>query len=342
MKLTTGNTKALIIGIFSFFTFAANAQTVFSSKASGNWTSASTWNTTGSGLPRIFIIHSGNIVTIDQNISNVDTIIVDGEMIFGNNKTMTINSGGMVIIGQTGTMSGGSNNSQLIFTGTSIRVTGPFTSNNIITNGPRYANTQTVIEANGDPQGSFVSLIPLPVELLDMNISQDNQLNYILNWSVASEEFGSRYMIETSNNGFQFSQAQIIDGKNTGENTYSVVLNKPETNFYVRLSVVVNGKTYVLNTIYKKLFVPEMTVFPTVMQTGNSQNISVITNAEGEITVHVYTMGMQYVGSKTYNETANQKINLGDLFSNATAGNYVVVLIANGTKVGSEKIIITQ
>ena len=196
-----------------------------------NWSNSGSWNSSGSGTPMVYIIRSGDYIQFDANNSSpyVDSVYIYGNLILVNNKVMTLNSTGVLqLMNSTATISGGSNNTQFQWNGTSAVLTGPFTSSNIVTNGPRYATASSVIAASGNIQSSFVAGI-LPIILAEWEIKNTGDL-LSFSWHATLESNEVLFVIKHStdlNNWYEVLQLNAnADSLNPGWYECSIPKNK--------------------------------------------------------------------------------------------------------------------
>lgn len=120
-------TQAWLVSVLLLTCGWAQAATC-TSKASGNWNSAATWNCTAGTIPAAtdtVIIQSPHVVTLNNNYSAASLTINAGGSLKDNGKNLTV-SGNVVV---NGTYDGSGNNGNLILTGgagTTLSGTGTF------------------------------------------------------------------------------------------------------------------------------------------------------------------------------------------------------------------------
>lgn len=171
-----------------------------------NWSQSSTWTVSGSGTPRVYKIRSSDYIYLDTGnatSSLIDSILIYGNLLVGNNVTLNLSSSGIVsLLNSSAKISSGSNNSIFKWNSTSGTISGPFTANREITNGPRYATASTAISAGGDPQGSFISAA-LPLEVSEFTAACNNGALDI-EWTTTSESNADYFVILLSADGSQW------------------------------------------------------------------------------------------------------------------------------------------
>ncbi|MBS3913017.1 MAG: hypothetical protein KG003_00810, partial [Bacteroidetes bacterium] len=293
--------KTILMAALATYLFTATskaATTYTSNTATGNWSTNSVWSKIGTGTPVTYKIQAGHTITMDVNVSNVDTVWVAGTLDMGNNKTLSVNSNGTVILDWGGVIQGGSNNTGFIMIGSSFTVYGPFTSSNMITSGPRWMTAGSVTAASGDPQGSFSPLMTLlPVDLASIRIEK-NAAAFELQWSVLGEANQNTFTIEISSNGKDFYTTGTVAGsEEITSGTYSFNLGIISGAFYVRLSQIdANGATSILATKYisNKNNQNEFQIFPTVVNNGT---VNAVIPTAGTYTVTVYNLNMQVMAN---------------------------------------------
>ena len=115
--MNKANNWWFVLGIVALSTFAQNTwAATCTSKASGNWNSAATWNCTAGTIPAggdTVVIASPHTVTLNNNYSAANLTINSGGVLVDGGRDLTL-SGNAVI---NGTYNGTGNNGQLIMTG---------------------------------------------------------------------------------------------------------------------------------------------------------------------------------------------------------------------------------
>ncbi|MBS3913851.1 MAG: hypothetical protein KG003_05090 [Bacteroidetes bacterium] len=328
------------------FTNSAKAVTTYTSKVtSGNWSAAGSWNVSGSGSDVKYVVLSGHTIIMNTNVSGVDTVSIFGTLDMGSNKTLTMDSFGIILINSGGTLSGGSSNTHIVFLGSAYQITGPFTTaqGNLITNGPRYATALTTTAASGDPQGSFVGLNLLPVELSSIDVVK-MATSFQLQWTALGESNKSTFNIEISNNGTDFYFAGSVSGNeeiNSGDYTFNIVGMKGS--FYVRLNETdVNGNSKSLATKYVKNNVTSdaFQMYPTLIA-SSGQNIQMILPTSGTYKVEVFGFNMQIAAaSSTTTYSNNEAVSFNSTDWNLNAGQYIVVVQGNNGELYKTRIMV--
>lgn len=335
--------KVLILFFAIMWIGRSKAITIKTSNVTtGNWSTASSWTTSGSGSPVVHVIQSGHAITLNTGISGIDTIKIDGTLNMGNNQVLTMNLSGAILIGSAGTLQGGSNNTEIRFgAGTSTFISGPFTSTNIITNGPRYGNYSTMVAAGGNPQGSFPVL--LPVDLKSIGVEKRNK-EFILVWTALGKANQNSFDIEISTNGSTFSLLGTIKGNGElSEGNYKFLLGSIKSSFYVRLSEIKGQLKKKLATKFVKNQVETAQayrLFPTVIN-GNTGEINVVIPEAGEYLFIVYSLSMEVVANtkiSTSSEFETTILSTADL--NIPKGTFIVIVADNTGKHYSTKIVV--
>ncbi|MBS3914641.1 MAG: T9SS type A sorting domain-containing protein [Bacteroidetes bacterium] len=328
------------------FANKALAITTYTSKVtSGNWSSAGSWNVTGSGSDVKYVIQAGHTISMNVNVSGVDTVSIYGTLDMGSNRTITIDSFGTILVNSGGTLSGGSNNTKIIFLGSPYQIVGPFTTllGNLITNGPRYATALTTTAASGDPQGSFVGLSLLPVELSSIEVVK-MATAYQLQWTALGESNKSTFGIEISTNGTDYYFAGSVSGNEeitSGDYTFNIIGVKGS--FYVRLNETdVNGNSKALATKYVKnnTTADAFQIYPTLIAPAG-QNIQMVLPTSGMYKVVVYNLNMQVAAESTASTySSNEAVSFNSSDWNLNAGQYVVVVQGNNGEVYKTRIMV--
>lgn len=188
------NTQRIKLSIlFVLIAFQAKANN-FTNSTSGNWSSLSWANTSASKTK--YTVAASTVVSLNVNVSNIDTLIINGELSFTSNKTITLNSTGIVIVNIGGKISGGSANSSFGFSsGSTGVINGPWNGSNTII-GPSVAS----LTSNG-----FQGFTPLAINILNFEISSSENNQIQLNWSnVFNPQFIS-CELQSSENGDMFN-----------------------------------------------------------------------------------------------------------------------------------------
>lgn len=323
------------IAITAFSSATTKAATVYTSNvASGNWSTAGNWTRTGSGTPVKYKVAAGHAITLDVNVSNVDTVWVSGTLNMGNNRTLTVNANGTVILDWGATIQGGSNNTSFIMIGSSYMVTGPFTSNNIITSGPRWLTASSATAALGAPQASFTSLLTLlPVSLSSIAVEKTGA-DFQLSWTALGQSNQNTFTIEVSEDGKNFNTiGQVAGNSELAQADYSFNLGNKKGSFYVRLSETdINGIKSALAVKYVKnnnITGNGFEMFPTLLNSAD-MNVNMVIPTAGNYQVVVYSMDMKTISSNSATTNSdNEVISLNGNNMNLNSGNYMVVVSGN-------------
>ena len=234
--------SAFIICIL-FFTSSLYALT-HKSVASGNWSTASTWN--APAVPACgdsIVIQAGHTISVtnQQNYSGCGTplkIIVYGELRFFNGSKLSLpcNSYVLVLLGGKVQADVGLSNSNYIQICNNVE----WNSNSILTG-------VTCLPDNIPFCMSF-----LPIELIKF-LAESCELNKIcFNWETASENNNNHYEVERSSDALDYRMVYAADSKAPSGNShykllYSGIDNEPLNGIsYYRLKQVDNDftKTY--------------------------------------------------------------------------------------------------
>ncbi len=343
IKIGFGIVAAIILGIF---TQSANARTVFTSKVTtGNWSSSSSWVKTGTGSPIVYIIKAGNTITLNENASGkLDSVIINGQLIFGLGKKIEMKENGAVVVEFGGQISGGNANSKFDWEDSNTDIGGPFNGTNLI-DGPQYATLATTVLGGGVPQPSFVSfLTALPVSLKSIEVDEVNS-EYILSWISVDEAANTTFNVEVSTNGTDYNLAGSREiSEETSTAAFSVNMGKQTKSFYTRLvHVDANGTRTILSVVFTKVAAANemVRVFPQVLQSGAALNV-VLTEA-GDYKMEIFnTNGVQVKSSQLNTQTNNEvtAINSNDL--GLANGWYVVVITGTNGVAAKTKIVVAQ
>jgi methionine-rich copper-binding protein CopC len=341
------NTKLAAFATLALLFNVSQAATVYTSKVTtGNWSASSSWNRTGTGSPVTYRVAAGHAITLDVNVSSVDTVWVAGTLNMANNRTLTVNSNGTVILDWGATIQGGSNNTSFIMIGSSYAVTGPFTSTNIITSGPRWLTASSATNALGAPQASFIPLHTLlPVVLGSIEVTQVEN-NFELSWTALGESNQSTFTIEVSKDGRNFQTIATVYGNGEmNEGNYTYTISNQSGAFYIRLSETNNsGTTTALAVKYVKnsnVTTSSFQLFPNLISANDQVNMVLPT--AGSYSIAVYNMNMQQVATSTATAaTDNEVVSVSSSQWNLQNGNYVVVVTGENGQVNKTRIVAHQ
>lgn len=341
-KLSNIFTVAAVV--FASFT-NLNAKTVYTSKVTtGNWNNAASWTKTGDGNPVIYIVKNGHTINLNVN-GIVDTLYIYGTFSFNSNRDLTLSQNGAIIVDGAGILKGGSANSDIIFPNTTFKVSGPFNGNKLVTDGPRYANRNTVIAASGATQASFVfTLTALPVVLSSIEVTNTNN-SFNLLWTALGESNMNNFIVETSTNGRIFTTVTTVNGgSENNQGFYDASLPKCTTSFYVRLSEVNNGVTTVLAVKYVKvenINTNTFNLFPNLIQANSNTEIKMVLPAAGNYKVQILTLNAQVVANDLANTNSeNEMIAFNTINWNLATGQYVVIVTGNNGQVYKSRILV--
>lgn len=226
----------IIIIIFLFLGISGKSQVV--SLSTGNWNTAATWNPSGIPSANATVVINGNII-LDKNlisgsaISGAVTINADKSLVTNNNKSMSVKSGGSLIVYgildvyNVDFMNG---SSIYIAPGGEIIVRNDFSnqnnSHNVIIDGTltiygaAYNGNGGIITGSGNintlggaftGSGSVGPTISLPVELVYFTAEEVERKIYI-NWITASEINNNFFTIERSVDGINFTTVESVKG----------------------------------------------------------------------------------------------------------------------------------
>jgi hypothetical protein len=340
--------RLALCAAFGFAAFSANAAIVYSSNVNprGNWNVGANWSNNGGSGTNKYVVQAGDTIDLTANVTNVDTLWIRGVLYMGNNRTITINSGGTVILDWGGVIMGGSNNSRFIFTGSSYQISGPFTtaSGNLITNGPRWATATSTTAALGNPQGSFIGLPTLlPVDLASINVEKDGN-NFNLTWTALAESNQNLFTVEVSDNGKDFSIAGYVAGnKELHEGDYLFTISGKRNSFYIRLSETNNttGNKSILAVKYvnhNTINVDAFQFYPNLISSAG-QSVNMVLPTSGKHSIMVYSMDMKVAAESTATTySSNESITFNSAMWNLKTGYYVVVVTDDNGQVHRTKI----
>lgn len=339
------NFKHLAAALPFFLSLQLFAATTYTSAVStGNWSNPSSWTVSGTGTPIIYRIQTGHTITLDSNAINIDTLYINGTLSMGSNVLLRMTASGAIFFNSTGEMNSGSNNSEIHYgTSSSVKIIGPFTAARTIDNGPRYGNINTMIAANGDPQGSFP--IPLPLPVKDVQVSNTGEV-YSISWTAMGDENKKDFLITSSTNGITFNHVAILPGKTTaGEAYYSYELGRISNSSYIRVSSFTHEDT---NELVMKFIEignssnPSFSFNPTVMN-STAASVQLSLPSSGTYSFVVYDYNMKQVAETSFStQTDNEEVSIRPFVIPVRSGVYIAMISHNSGHTYQQKFVVNQ
>jgi hypothetical protein len=181
----------------------ANANN-FTNNTSGNW-SGLTWANSNSSKTK-YTIAAATIVSINANVSNIDTLVINGELTFNSNRSISLNPTGIIIVNAGGKITGGSANSSFGFSsGSTDYIVGPWNGPSIVL-GPSIASINT----NG-----FQGVTPLAINILNFEIATSNANQIHLTWSNVFNPYFVSCELQSTIDGNNFNTVIEFNDNNT-------------------------------------------------------------------------------------------------------------------------------
>jgi hypothetical protein len=263
LEIKKGLIKSSLILVFVLFTYIQSLATAGGCPGSVNWSgfTAGTCPFWNGGTQLTFqpspgdnlVIPTGCTVCVmgqPVTINNAVTIIVNGQLNFGNSNKLSLAAGSKIVVGFGGSFNagnGGGNNNYI-----DIGATAVWTANIGDISGTFILNGSCVLTGSSpntySPTGCGTVL--LPIELLEYTgtcITNGIQLN----WVTATEINNDYFLIEKSDNGYDWKQIAKVKGL---VNSYTITkyvhidyTNQNNLNYYRISQVDVNG----LKTVFK-------------------------------------------------------------------------------------------
>lgn len=283
------------------------ATTYMSAVSAGNWSSSSSWTVTGTGSPVYYQIQTGHNITLDANVTGIDTLYIHGTLTVNSNVYLRMNATGAIFFNSTGILYGGSNNTEIQYgTSTSVKIIGPFTSARQIDNGPRYGDINTMIAANGDPQGSFPVPLPLPFKNAELS---DNGNELSLSWVALGDENKKNFLVALSQDGIRYEPYATLTGTaNPGESRYIQNIPRNTPAAYVRVSAYSGADTselFVKPVPSKSIRQSGFTFRPS--EAGLNDEIEMSFPEAGVYTLTVYDLAMKEISSSGFTTDQNDQ-----------------------------------
>lgn len=298
----------LILGLL---VFTASYATTITAVQSNNWSDKATWDL--GRLPKdgdSIMIPVNLTVTIDNNISlNNVVIIIKGKLQLDNGK-LRLNNTSKVIIESLGKITGQNSNDQITIDGVF-----KFRGTQGTQSGYSYADASTGSAPTGFVMGT------LPVNFTSF-IAKRSGTEVVLNWSTSEEKNNSHFEIEKSTDGRNWKLIGIIMGNvNAANSNQYGFTDKKEFSavmYYRILQVDLNGqKTYssvkiVRSTENKKqanVYVPSKNTIAIDINGEKKSNMMVtVVNLNGQV------VARQLIGSASYKVTMVIPGNVNGIF----------------------------
>jgi hypothetical protein len=214
--MNTQRIKLSILLILVAFQAKANN---FTNNTSGNWGSLS-WTSTSQSKTK-YTVSAATVVSLNVNVSNIDTLIINGELTLASNKSISMNATGIIIVNTGGKITGGSANSNFGFSsGSTGVINGPWNGSSTVF-GPKTASLNT----NG-----FQGFTPLSINILNFEIASSTNNQIELTWSNVFNPYFASCELQTSVDGENFntvvefyenSTQNVQEYKYTDPNTYN-------------------------------------------------------------------------------------------------------------------------
>lgn len=285
---------------------------------------------------------SGQPVTVTNSI----TLVVDGQLNFGNSNKLKLAAGSIVVVGSGGSFNagnGGGNNNYIdigttaVWTAAVGDVTGPFT----ISEG--CVLTSAGPPAQFNPPGCGTAA--LPIELTDFSaicISNGIQIN----WSTSSENENDYFLIESSTNGVDWKTTAKVKGNGTSNSKQKYIhidYVKSSGIRYYKLSQVDFNQTI---TSFKMIDIDcmspskdEMILFPNPSITELNVLVNVSKPAPNCTIKFINTFG-QIVFENVIN--LEEGTNSFTYPIDFNPGSYTIVFSSENTVIPSQKILIIK
>lgn len=342
-------TLKLIIFLIIFLsqTIPGHAATYRSSNGSGDWSTSSNWTSSGSGSIVVVVINSGHTITLDVNATSVDTIIINGTFNFGNGKTLILTPTGHIFVGlgSTGTITGGNANSGFLWASGSTFILGPFTGTNEISGDSLYANQASAIAGGGVPAASFIHFTPLPLVLLDFDLSSNNTY-HMLSWKAEGTPENDVFVVSVSDDGITFTDYQSFVA--TGEGgiiEYHCNIPKTSRSVYIRLSLIESGRTEILRTVFASAArtpLSDVKIYPSVIG-GNNESFQLLLPEAGPYSVQIYDVSLKAVMTISLTaQSPNEIVVLDAKNIGLVNGGIYYVLVTNESGIAAKTPIVVQ
>ena len=308
------------------FSFAAP---VIKSVNTGFWNQASTWNL--NRLPQAgdtIVITSGNIIDINTDISFAAPSFVKifGKLYFDNNSSTLSLADYSYVWVFSGGMIQGTSASQKLRLNTSII----FSGNQDPVYGPMMASTTS---------GGFAAMvnstpIVLPVKFVAFTVSSKNN-TALVQWSTADEKNASKYDIERSTDGNNWTAIATLAAAGLATNNYTYTdKNISGATVYYRVKEVdANGAT----TYSTMGSIKSATVSNTEVKIATVSNKLLLqfpAQVSGNVVVRVVNMSGQVIDQQSLSNPAGQIV-MNTRFS----GNYIIS-ISDGQTINTAKQVI--
>jgi hypothetical protein len=312
-------TIALILS-FSF-SFAAP---VIKSVKTGYWNQATTWNL--NRVPQAgdsIVIATGNIVTInaDEILSSPSFINIYGKLYFENmSSTLSLADNSFVWVFAGGMIQGASAsqklrlNSNIIFSGSQDPVYGPVMASTTSGGFAAMVNSTPVV---------------LPVKFVGFTVSLKNN-NAVVQWSTAEEKTASRFDIERSTDGNNWTTIASIPANGNTSNTslYSYIDNNiTSRTAYYRVKEVDGNGAAVYSTTGMIKTDAAVSSDVKIASVSNRLLLQFPSQVSGNVVVRFMNMSGQVIDQQQLSNPAGQIV-----MNTSFSGNYIIS-ISNGRNI---------
>lgn len=310
------------------FNFCFSAPVIKSIK-DGYWNSASTWNL--NRLPQVgdsIVIVAGQTVTVDNdiNLNGASSLSIYGKLTFqNNNSTLSLSDGSFIWVFPGALIMGGGSASQKL----RLDGKGIFKGNDDPVYGPMMASVLT----NGFTPMSITTPITLPVKFVSFTVSGKTN-SALLQWSVSGEINASRYEVERSFDGNNWTAiAYVAAVGNSGTNNYSYTDKTLSSKvIYYRIKEVdVDGNT-TLTSI--RSVQTDMTSSHFEVMIGAVSKKLVLQFPQqvyGNVVIRIITTSGQIVDQQTINNP------VGQVVLNSKVSGIYIISISNGSGINTAK-----
>ncbi|MBP9212939.1 MAG: T9SS type A sorting domain-containing protein [Chitinophagaceae bacterium] len=197
------------------------------------------------------------------------------------------------------------------------------------------SNTYSSFSPFGVGEVGFV----LPVKITSLSAKAETNVIKV-NWTVDKEINVSKYVVEKSSNGFNFSVIATIDANNS--NQYIAQDASPFNLNYYRIKIVSkNNSVDYSNVISVRLgnTKGDVTIYPNPIK-GNLFNVQLSNVEKGKVSVNVYDVIGKLVSTNTFTYAGSTSLHPVLLPSNTAKGMYNIVVNVNGKTITQKTVFV--
>lgn len=316
----------LLSSIISF----AGTPVITAIKNDGRWSASTTWNLNRVPASGDSIIIPANKKIILDDIAALNNVVikVSGTLQFQDTYSwLLLNSTSSIIVSTGGKIDGTKIGLQFITIGYST----VFSAVTDIT-GPKIASYST--------GANFITFNenPLPVKFLGFTLTAQNN-SVLVQWSTSEEVNASRYQVESSTDGINWTVAGSVaaagNANNVNNYTFTDKSVSSKTTYYRVKEIDIDGKFDY--TIIRSIQLQNANTGVNVIAAQGKVALQFATQVAGKVNVTIYSLSGQMISKQTLNAPIGQVV-LNT--NNSLKGNYVVTVQSEQNVLTSKQVIL--